>query len=116
MAEDPQKKELESMWKKFSDVISFMYDNEGVIKSLKNEMKRTGGDMKKTLKGQMNEVHHLIIHHQKDLSTLVDKAQHLAKAKGAQVGKTCESLKKAIDDLDIDQMKKNLENLKKELT
>lgn len=114
-AEDPLHKEWEALWKRFSEVISFMYDNEGVIESLKRKYGREDDfSMKKTLISQIDEIHHLIMHHQHELLSLVEKARKLAVQKGINISSIWESLKKAVRTLNLDLMKKNIEILKKE--
>lgn len=114
--EDPILKEWEALWKRFSEVISFMYDNEGVIDSLKKQVPTsTSRPIKKTLKGQIDEVSHLLIHHQEELVLLVDKATKIGASKGLNIGKTCQHLKQAIGSFNLEAMKKDVDVLKKEL-
>jgi hypothetical protein len=112
---DPQK-EWDSIWSRFSEVIGFMFDNEGVINSLKRQL-HTGlqAPMKKTIKGQIDEVAHLITHHQEELVSLVDKAKKITTAQGKDSGQACNKLKEAIHSLNLEEMKKSAESLKKTL-
>ena len=112
--EDSFFKEWELLWKKFSEEVSFLYDNEGVIESLQRKYGREDDcAMKKALEGQMDEVHHLVLHHREKLLRLVEKMQQLANEGKKDIGKAPDDLKKAIHSLNIDAIKISSQMFKK---
>ncbi len=99
-------------WKKFSEVIRFLYDNEGVVKSLQNRLSKESFLMKATLKGQIEEVQKLILHHQKELLSFAEEAKKAASQKGIDTQEVFEGLKRAIEKLDPVEIEKELELFK----
>lgn len=109
--ESEPKKEWEALWKRFFEVISFLFDNEGVIENLKKHMGKSS--MKDALKGQIDELYHLIYHHQEELYSLAMKMEEFSRSKNFSIGKSGEKLRSAIHHLDLSQMKQAGEAIKK---
>ncbi|HSW73168.1 MAG TPA: hypothetical protein VLG44_07180 [Chlamydiales bacterium] len=110
MENDP-KKEWEGLWKHFFEVMSFLYDNEGVIENLKKHMGHSS--LKHALKEQIDEIYHLIHHHQEDLFSIAMKAEEFSNRMKFSIGKNGEKLMTAIHHLNLNQMKQAGEAIKK---
>lgn len=110
MENDP-KKEWEELWKHFSDTVSSLFDNEGVIENLKKHMGHSS--LKQALKEQIDEVYHLIYNHQEVLLALATKAEEFSNKMQFSLGKNKEKLMTAIHHLNLNQMKQAAEAIKK---
>ncbi len=107
------KEEWEGLWKKFAEILGFMYDNEGVISSLKKQIHLKGHEeAKQTIDHQIAEVRKLVDHHVADLVQLVKKAPPIAEKKGKNIHKECDSLVVAVQGLNIDEIQSKVKDLK----
>lgn len=114
MVDQKLKDQWEKLWKKFSDIIGFTYDNEGVISSLKRHKSRADQPtMQHALDEQIKEVTHLIEHHKDDLLELTDQGIALAKKIGKSIDQEGIELKEAIKNLDLQGIHDTLGKIKK---
>lgn len=71
-------KEWEELWKRFQEVVGFIYDNKGVIQSLEKQGKSASTtEAKATVEEQKEEIHLLLQNHQEELRELTEKAKKL---------------------------------------
>ena len=103
-------KDWEELWKRFKEVIGFIYDNKGVIQSLeKQKLSASSEEAKTTLEEQMEEVHELLRNHQEELLEILEKAKKLKPGNESEY----QSLERAIQKLNTEALEKEMGKITK---
>ncbi len=108
------KEDWEKLWKKFSEIVGFTHDNEGVISSMENQKKFADSPkMKETLSEQEEEIAKLIKHHEKDLAKLLQQAKKMAKELQLSVESELSQIEKALKEHDVEKLEKEVKKIAK---
>lgn len=115
MVDHPNKQEeWEKLWKKFSEIVGFTHDNEGVISSMETQKNYADTPViKETLSHQEEEIEQLIKHHEEDLLHLLSQARKLAKELDLSVEKELEKVKKALQQHNLKALESSVKELQK---
>ncbi len=113
---EDNKAEWEAIWKKFSEILAFMYDNEHVIEALKHQKELPPHEKaEKTLNKQIDAMEHLIKNHVNDLVALTKKAAQIAGKCGKNIEAECKDLCDAIENWNIKTIQEKVKNLKEKM-
>jgi|GEM_PF-6593885 len=113
---EDDKAEWEAIWKKFSEILAFMYDNEHVIEALKHQKELpTHENAEKTLDKQIDAMEHLIKNHVKDMIDLTNKASQIAGRWGKDIEAECKDLCSAIESWNIKNVQEKVKKLKEKI-